>query len=140
MKKILKISFLLVFLFTIKIYSQNSINEAEVKLTLTKLFDFSKNRNYKQAANFLAYTGKDKNRIERTSFNFSEKSEIKAVKRKCKNIKAYLELSDSYEYGKFTRNGNKAVLNVIFKSGDQELKIAFSFVKIGNKILLIDFQ
>jgi hypothetical protein len=140
MKNTLKISFLLAFLFVINIYAQNSINVTEVKSALTNLFDLCKNKNYENASAYLAYDGKDVARKEKSSFNYSEKSEKKIVKRKCKKIKAYLDLSDSYEYGKFSSGGNKADINVIFKSGDQELKIMFSFVKVGNKILLSNFK
>ncbi len=140
MKNILKISFLLLFLFTINIIAQSSIKQTEVKSILTNLFDLCKNKNYKDAANYFAYNGKDTDRNGKTAFNYTNKSERKIVKRKCKKIKAYLDLSDSYEYGDFSTNGNKVNLNVIFKSGDQELKIVFAFIKSGNKILLSNFK
>ena len=140
MKNILKISFLLAFIFSINIYAQNSINETEVKSALINMFDLCKNKSYENASVYLAYDGKDETRKGKSSFNYAVKSEKKIVKRKCKRIKAYLELSDSYEYGKFSSNGNKGNINVIFKSGDQEFKIVFTFIKTGKKILLSDFK
>ncbi|MCB0751621.1 MAG: hypothetical protein KDC52_09120, partial [Ignavibacteriae bacterium] len=78
------------------------------------------------------------------AFNPAENSEIKAVKRQCKKIKAYIDLSDSYEYTKYTPTKidgqNGAVLDVSFKSGDQKLNIGFTFVKLGGKILLVGFK
>ncbi len=140
MKNILKISFLLVFLYTINIHAQNSVTKSEIKSTLTNLFNLCKTKNYAEASAYIAYEGKDAAKNKKVSFNFTDKSEKKAVKRKCKRIKAYLDLSDSYEYGDFNSSNNHAKMNVIFKSGDQELMITFSFVKTGNKILLTDFK
>ena len=140
MKNTLKISFLLIVLFTINIIAQSSIKQTEVKSALTNLFDLCKNKNYKDVSDYLAYNGKDADRNGKSTFNYANKSERKIVKRKCKKIKAYLDLSDSYEYGDFSTNGNKGNINVIFKSGDQELKIVFIFIKTGKKILLSDFK
>ena len=137
MKNTMKILFLIVFLFTAKnFFAESKVDIKEVKSTLTKLFDLCKNKNYKDASLYLAYTGKDG--IKR--FNYSEKSDKKIVKRKCKKIKAYLELSDAYEYGKFSSVGNKGNIEIIFKSGDQEFNIVFSFIKLGTKILLLNFK
>ncbi len=140
MKNILKMTFLLVFLYAINIHAQNSVTKSEIKTTLTKLFDLCKTKNYAEASAYFAYEGKDAAGNRKVSFNYAEKSEKKAVKRKCKKIKAYLDLSDSYEYGDFNSSDSKAEMNVIFKSGDQELKITFSFTKAENKILLTDFK
>lgn len=133
--------FILISLFlTVSIYSQNEITEAEVKLSLTNLFDLSKSKNYEEASSFLAYDGKDKTKKDKVPFNFSDKKDKKSVKRKCKKIKAYLDLSDSYEYDGFSSQGNDGTIKVNFKSGDQELKISFDFVKVGGKILLSSFK
>ena len=140
MKNTLKISFLVLFFFTINTFAQNAINEKEVKSSLTNLFNVCKNRNYKSASNYFAYNGKDKSRNQKSSLNYTNKAEQKIVKRKCKKIKAYLDLSDSYEYANFSSNGNKGKISVIFKSGDQELTILFTFVKVGGKTLLLDFR
>jgi len=137
-----KISIFVLFslLLTVSTYSQSTINKAEVKTTLTKLFDLSKSKNYKEASSLLAYDGKNKSKINKTAFNFADKKEKKAVKRKCKKIKAYLDLSDSYEYDGFASNGNNGTIKVNFKSGDQELKISFTFVKVDGKVLLSSFK
>jgi hypothetical protein len=138
----IKISmFILISLFlTISIYSQNEITETEAKTSLTNLFDLSKSKSYEEASLFLAYNGKDEAKINKVAFNYADKKEKKAVKRKCKKIKAYLDLSDSYEYDGFSSNGNSGTIKVNFKSGDQELKISFTFVKISGKVLLSDFK
>ena len=63
----IKISvFILVSLFlTISINSQNEINEAEVKSSLTNLFDLSKSKSYEEASSSLAYDGKDESKINK---------------------------------------------------------------------------
>lgn len=139
MKKIMLIQIFLVFLIFSGLSAQDKINEEEVKSALTKIFDLSKEQNYAEAAKLLLYS-----RNEVRSFNFSDKSEAKRAKRLVKKIKAYLDLSDSYEYESLTlgtmQKLESADLKVNFKSGDQELTISFLFVKHANKLLLAHFK
>ena len=115
----------------------------EVKTALSKIFDLSKNNKYKDAAGYFAYTGDDKERYLAYTLNYKVREEKSLVRRNCKKIKAYIELSDSYEYGKFETKKidgvNHYILQVIFKSGSQNLNISFDFVKINNKFVLASF-
>lgn len=122
------------------IYSQNELSKSDLKETVAKIFNLCNNKNYEGMADLLLF----KDGKTYRPYNFSNKSEAKKVKRQCKKIKAYLDLSDSYEYDSFV-NGNyeslpSSKLNIIFISGDQKLNISFEFVKLNGKILLASFK
>jgi hypothetical protein len=140
MKKIFLLLIIFVMGFTWNLNAQTKLDEGTVKAALSKIFDLSKDQNYTALASLLLYEeGK-----ELRSYNNSVNEEKKTVKRNAKKIKAYLDLSDSYEYksitfGKLLNNPN-AELEVNFRSGDQELTISFIFVDISGKILLADFK
>jgi hypothetical protein len=129
MRKIVQLYIITSLVFSINIFAQN-FEEAELKSSLSKIFDLSKAQNYKGLSSLLVI--ENENDVE------------KAVKRTAKKIKAYLNLSDSYEYASITYDKINdlpgANLNVIFKSGDQKLSISFSFIKKSNKLLLVEFK
>jgi hypothetical protein len=140
MKKIIISQLFMAFLLFNGITAQTQLNEVEVKSALTKIFNLSKDQNFAETAKLLLFNEKDEFR----NYNFKDPSEAKSVKRLVKKIKAYLDLSDSYEYESLT-NGKigkfqSADLKVNFKSGDQELTISFKFVKNGENILLAEFR
>lgn len=140
MKKIIFLQLFLAFLLFNSFVAQKQLNEIEVKSALTEIFNFSKDQKFAESAKLLLFNEKDQLR----SYNFKNPSEAKSVKRIVKKIKAYLDLSDSYEYESLT-NGKmdkfqSSDLKVKFKSGDQQLSISFTFVKIGENILLVDFK
>ena len=130
-------------LSTAVLFAQTEKPEDEVKSTLTEIFKLSKGNKYQKASEYFAYTGDDKDRYLKSTLNYSIREEKSIVRRNCKKIKAYLELSDSYEYGKFeTKNIDGIthyILKVIFKSGSQNLNISFNFVKVNNKFVLASF-
>lgn len=140
MKKRIIVQLIFASLFIVNINAQNKLNENNVKSHLSKIFDFSKDQNFASAANLFIY---NKNNALR-AFNYSNKTEARAVKRMVKKIKAYLDLSDSYEYESITfgtfKNLHSAELKVNFKSGDQKLSISFMFVELSGKILLAKFR
>lgn len=126
--------------FTYNLDAQSKLNEGTAKAALSKIFDLSKEQNYPALASLLLYEeGK-----ELRSYNYSVKEEKKLVSRNGKRIKAYLNLSDSYEYNiiKFGKlfNNPSAELKVQFKSGDQKLTISFIFIELSGKIFLADFK
>ncbi len=140
MKKIFLLLIIFVIGFTWNLNAQTKLDEGTVKAALSKIFDLSKDQNYTALASLLLYEeGK-----ELRSYNNSVNEEKKTVKRNAKKIKAYLDLSDSYEYKSITfsklLNNPSAELEVNFRSGDQELTISFIFVDIAGKILLADFK
>ena len=59
-------------------------------------------------------------------------------------INAYIELSDSHKFGKYneTAEGNilKKNVEVIFKSGEQEIVKEFTFTDVNNNLLLLSVQ
>ena len=120
------------------IFAQNKLNESNVKSALSQIFDLSKKQEYQKLAPFLL------NKDNLKAFNFQNSSDARSVKRISKKIKAYLDLSDSYQYERLTfetfENLPSAELEVSFKSGDQDLKISFIFIEQSNKILLAKFR
>lgn len=139
MKKNLYLQLVIVLFLLNNVSVSATMKESAVKSALTKIFDMSKNKNYTDSAPLLF----NKKLITR-AYNYTDKSEIKAVKRICKKIKAYLDLSDSYEYEAISfskdKNLQSANLKVNFQSGNQELTISFIFVEISGKILLSSFK
>lgn len=120
------------------IFAQNKLNESNVKSALSQIFELSKKQEFQKLAPHLL------NKDNLKSFNFQNSSDARSVKRISKKIKAYLDLSDSYQYEKLTfetfENFPSAELEVSFKSGDQDLKISFIFIEQSNKILLAKFR
>lgn len=145
MKNIKKILYLvLLFSFaSVSIYSQKNDNKNVVKASLSKIFELSKSNKYQEAAKLFAYKGNDKTRAFKSTFDYSKRNEKSQVRRNCRKIKAYLDLSDSFEYDGFTTKKIDGILNYIlivkFKSGSQSLNIAFKFIKINGKFVLADF-
>jgi hypothetical protein len=140
MKKIIISQLFIAFLLFSGLTAQTKLNDVEVKSALTKIFNLSKDQNFAETAKLLLFNDKDEFR----SYNYKDPSEAKSVKRLVKKIKAYLDLSDSYEYESLSNSNmgkfQSADLKVNFKSGDQELTISFKFVKIGEIILLSEFR
>ncbi len=141
-KKYIAIVFVFIF-STGFLHAQNKKPADEVKSVLSEIFKLSKENKYEKAAGFFAYTGDDKAKYLKTTLNYNVREEKSIVRRNCKKIKAYLELSDSYEYGDFAIKKidgiDRYTLKVIFKSGSQNLNISFQFIKLGNKFVLASF-
>ncbi|MBK8943916.1 MAG: hypothetical protein IPM32_01475 [Ignavibacteriae bacterium] len=135
-----KINLIIFFLLTGYNLSIAQVSEADAKILLSKIFDLSVNEDYNNASNLILYEKVN----EKRSYNASVNDELKSVKRQCKKIKAYIDLSDSYEFSGYRssniNNFNGGILNVIFKSSDQKLNISFSFVNVSGKILLAEFK
>ncbi|MCB9209164.1 MAG: hypothetical protein H6612_00545 [Ignavibacteriales bacterium] len=140
MKNFLILQFFITLAAFSLISAQNQISEDEVKNSLTKIFDLSKNQNFDALASQILYNEKN----EKRAYNKNDANEAKSVKRMAKKIKAYLDLSDSYEYESLTNlkvdNLPAAELKVNFRSGDQKLTITFDFVKLNGNLLLENFK
>ena len=130
----------IIFLFFLPfiLVGQNRLNENEIKSSLTQIFELSKEQDFGRLGEKLL------NDASLKPFNMTNKKDSKSVKRSGKKIKAYLDLSDSYEYKDLEFETYKdlpsANLNVIFRSGSQNLTISFIFVEVDNKILLAKFN
>ena len=111
-------------MFSLALYGQNLLNENSIKSSLTKIFELSEAQDYDNLGQMLL------NNDTMKPYNIKES---KSVKRSGKKIKAYLDLSDSYEYKDLEfetyKNLPSANLNVIFRSGSQNLTISFIFVR-----------
>ena len=75
-----------------------------------------------------------------TSYNYEDKHEAMKVKRVSKKIRAFINLSDSYEFGKYTKsetgNGFQYSTEVKFISGEQQIVSEFLFIPVGPSLLL----
>ena len=144
MKRFILYLFGFFILLILNTNAQDTFSEQEIKNVLTNVLDFSKQNDFDKASKLLAYDGDDVKRKFTDVYNNNDKEEKNSIKRKCKKLKAYLDLSDSYEYTGFSiselEGHQVGVLNVNFKSGDQVLKIAFSFVKLNNGYALVSFK
>lgn len=112
--------------------------------TLTQILEFSKAKKFAEAAALIAYDGSDETKKLKVALNPKDENELNSVKRICKKVKALMDISDSYEIGgqaEKKENGvDWTVIEVSFKSGNQNLKTLFSFVKVNDKFLLGDID
>ncbi|MFH1197056.1 MAG: hypothetical protein V1720_15270 [bacterium] len=134
----------LIFLLPVLIYAQPSNEEEAIKSQLVKLFDASKAKNYSAAAELIVYRGTDKTREWKDTFKISNETELEAVKRICKKIKALLDLSSGYELKRMTTEteseGEWFIQEVVFKSGTQNLTTIFAFLKVNGNFVLGDID
>ncbi len=139
MKQIFYSFFFLIILISIA-NAQSKFSEEDIKNTLEKIFDLSKNQDYKALATHFTYKEGEEFKV----YNYNDKAEAKIVKRLSKKIKAYLDLSDSYTISNISitkkeKLGN-ITLDILFNSGNQKLKITFVFVDNAGVLLLADFK
>ena len=139
MKKIsLVCTLILISAFSTLIKAQTS------QETLNQILEFSKSKKFAEASSLIAYDGVDEAKKFKMPFNPKDENDLNSVKRICKKIKALIDISDSYEIGapveKEKDGFNWTVIEVSFKSGSQNLKTLFSFVKVGEKFLLGDIN
>lgn len=134
---------LIFVLFSSLLLAQNTEQDS-IKSLINKLFKFSKVENYAQAASLLAYDGNDQSRYLISPMNINDNKEEAKVKRIVKRIKAMLDISDSFDFGEFSMKSDPKFniyrMEVLFKSGGQELKTLFSFVKYSKTFLLTDLK
>lgn len=133
----------IIFLFTGILFAQTAEQDS-IKSIINKLFEYSKTENYSRVASLIAYDGNDQTRYLSSSMNIQDAKEESKVKRIVKRIKAMLDISDSFSFGEFSTKPDPKFkitrIEVLFKSGDQELKTMFSFVQNSQKYLLTDLK
>ncbi|MEG8947779.1 hypothetical protein [Rosettibacter firmus] len=141
MKKNIFITLLLIMSLVFKISFAQSSEEKLIKETIINLLNFSKDKSFEKAAKLIAYTGEDKTREYKTSFNPVVAEELNQVKRICKKISALMQVSTNYEFGKvdITKENNMNIYNaeLIFKSNEEKLITKFRFVKTESGYLLL---
>jgi hypothetical protein len=142
--KTLIITILLCSIYPGVVSAQAASDEQKVKSKVDLIINLCKEEKYDSFASMVIYSGKDKERYLRDTYNYSERKEATTVKRIGKKIKAFIDLSDSRTFGKYTvttENGiSKKNLEVIFKKGEQELVNVFTFTDLNGKLLLLEFQ
>lgn len=141
MKK-LTLAILLVSAISLTYFAQDQTKVKSVQSAIDNLFETCKNDNYEAAASKFAYDEKGTARFLKDAFNYSDQKEAAKVKRIAKKIKAFLNISDSHEFGKFevlnSEGTEYLIIEVLFNSGKQQLKTKFTFVESGSKLLLAD--
>ena len=129
-------------LFTILIVTTAQTDSTQIKIesAVQNIIELSKNRDFVGACDFIAYTGVEESRKFNDKLNSKVSREVESAERILKKIKAYLDISDSYELGNIKTKSKKdhefEVADIIFKSGKQTLKIEFEFIKVNKKYLL----
>ncbi len=125
-------------------FGQTKNVESDVQSAVNSLIELCKKDDYKSIASLIIYDGKDESRYMKDTYNYSERKEATAVKRIGKKIKAFLDLSDSHKFGKFSKSVqdkiNRLNLEVIFINGEQEIAKTFTYIYINDKLLLLEFQ
>lgn len=99
---------------------------------------------YKNSAEYIVYSGNDESRKYLEKLNSDNAGELQSAERIGKKVKAYLDISDSYEFigsKVVTENERTFVfVNTAFKSGKQSLNIEFKFVDVQGKYLLVGIE
>jgi len=121
-----------------------NINAQSSQETLSQILELSKAKKFSEAAALIAYDGPNESKKLQAAYNPNDENELNSVKRICKKIKALIDISDSYEIGNPNETKEDGVdwtvIEVSFKSGNQNLKTIFSFVKVDDKFLLGDID
>jgi len=133
---------LVIIVFSISIFAQ-SVDERLTE-SIENLFSVSKQRDYNNVCDLIAYTGSDETRNLSSKLNAKNNDELQQAERIAKKIKAYVDISDSYEItstDKITEEGEELLHATIeFKSGNQVLEVVFVFVEINEVLLLVEID
>lgn len=140
----LLITLLLLCVSVSVVFTQTRNFESKVKSTVDLLLNLSEEGMYDSIATLIVYSGKDQTRYLKDTYNYSDRKEANAVKRIGKKIKAFIDLSESRKFGKYSKSVVKEIpnynLELIFKNGEQEIVTVFSFTEVKNKLLLLNIQ
>ncbi|MBU2506219.1 MAG: hypothetical protein KJ799_05785 [Bacteroidetes bacterium] len=143
MKRILFLLILITF-FASAVTAQQNEKVESLKAATDNIFELSKNKDYKNAADKIAYYGKDAERLFKDHYNYADEKDAAQVKRICKKIKALIDISDSHTFGEITSETKDGIatskVEVIFSSGEQELITNFLFIEISARLLLFDID
>jgi len=140
-----KILFFLFLTASLSTLEAQTISKEELAgNTVLKLLQLSEKEKFEDAANLIAYKGKEKERVDNDIYNYKVSDEAKKVRRICKKINALLSISDSHEFGSFNTKKisgkNIYIFDLFFISGGQKIRVEFSFVDFKNKLILIDLD
>lgn len=135
---------ILVFLLFSVMNVEVAAQDDAIRASIDKIFKLCKDKQFEPASKMIAYSGSDAERNYKSVYNYSNKSEKSKVDRTCKKIKAFLDISDSYEVGSASSDSKMGpdfyTVKVSFKSGSQTLNTNFSFVKIGGSYALAEIE
>ena len=140
--------FISFFVIIITIISSNvliaQINEQSAKSVADKFFAACERSDYRTAAGMLGYHGSDESRLYKDTYNFSIHEDTDDVKRFCNRVKATIEISDSYEFGRFSSrivHGKEVKsLDVTFKSGNQKIKNKLIFIIVNESPVIFKLE
>ncbi len=142
MKTVSKI-FLLIVIICGTLVAQVDPKEI-VKNDIERLLRYTKQNNIILAARLIAYKGNDADRNLKDAVNPENEEELKHAKRIVKKLNAFLDLSDTYEFGEFQKKSDKTgdyfIQEVKFKKGQQLLSTDFTFINFQGRYLLTDFE
>ena len=128
---------LLILFFSLVPFTQDE----NVTNAIENLFSVSKSKDYKEACSLIVSTGNDTVKDYLAPLNPKVPSDLEKAERIAKKIKAYLDISDSYEIKSVSSNeeNEHKFIDVVvgFKSGKQTLEIDFKFVELNNNLLLV---
>ncbi len=118
--------------------------QTSIKEQLDRIFRYSEQRNSTLLAATIAYNGNDSKRNLKDALDPNNTDEMNRAKRILKKIKAFLNLSDSHEFGtleiKNSADRQMYVQEVKFKSKSQVLSTHFTFVGFEGRYLLVEFD
>lgn len=116
----------------------------DVKKALLELFELCKSGRFSKAAKYLVYRGPHKNREWMDVYDYNNLVERREIESVGKGIKELLERSDSFHLSRFFKEteseGQWHIWETIFKSGDQQGKVYFAFLKIRGHYALGDID
>jgi hypothetical protein len=134
-----RLTILLIFFSFISFAQDEKVTD-----TVENLFSVSKLKDYKEACSLIAFTGNDTAKKYKTPLNPKVSTDFEQAERIAKKIKAYLDISDSYEIMSVSSNeeNEHKFIDVVvgFKSGKQMLEIDFKFVEVKDNLLLVSLD
>lgn len=136
--------FLLIISFYFIGFAQTDSTTIKVNSAIENLFAVSEKSDFRGACGLIVYVGGEATKNYNTKLNSNNASDLQRAERLVKKIRAYLDISDSYEV-----LGNKTVskkdqefiaADVAFKSGNQILKMQFQFSNVNGELLLASIE
>ena len=136
--------FVLIISFYFIGFAQTDSNTVKVNSAIENLFAVSKKSDFREACGLIVYIGGETTKNYNAKLNSNNEADLQRAERLVKKIRAYLDISDTYDI-----LGNKTVskkdqefvaVDVAFKSGNQILKMQFQFSNVNGELLLADIE
>lgn len=140
MKKI----FVLFLLMSSILFSNNLVNDEDVKIYVTNFINTCKTGDVNKSATFILYQGEDTKRHLQSFLDVKTPDELRKADRLFKRINALLKLSETFEVNIENKskpdNLDLYDVSVAFISKGNTIKINMSVIKLANSFGILEVK